>query len=56
MLEVVIKEEVELIQKVANVDAAERVHLRKRQHTGEPIMIISIQCSLQKGEGCVRRT
>jgi hypothetical protein len=48
MLEMIIKEEIELVQEIANVNAAERVHLRKRQNTGEPIMYISVQCSSQK--------
>lgn len=48
MLEMIIEKEIELVQEIANVNAAERVHLRERQNTGEPIMIISVQCSSQK--------
>lgn len=35
MREVVIGKEIKLIQKVANVDAAEWIHLGKRQNTWE---------------------
>lgn len=35
MLEIVIRKEVELVEKVANVDAAQGVHLREGQDAGE---------------------
>lgn len=33
----IIREKVELIEKVPDVYAAKRIHLRERQHAGEPI-------------------
>jgi hypothetical protein len=35
VLEMVIREEIELVQKVADIDATQRIHLREWQHTGE---------------------
>lgn len=37
VLKVVIREEVELVQKVPDIDTAKWVHLRKRQDTREAI-------------------
>lgn len=37
VLEVVVRKEVELVQKVPDVDAAEGVHLREGQNTREPV-------------------
>lgn len=36
VLEMIVREEVELVQEVANIYAAKRVHLRKRQNAREP--------------------
>jgi hypothetical protein len=32
----IVREEVELIQEIPDIDAAERIHLRERQNTREP--------------------
>ena len=36
MLEMIVGVEVELVQEVPDINTAQRVHLRKRENTGEP--------------------
>ena len=40
MLEMIIREEVELIQEVPDINAAEGIHLRKREDAGESKFVL----------------
>lgn len=47
----IVGEKVELIQEVADIDAAEGVHLRKWQYAGKPGMCQ--YCGKVEGYGCI---